>query len=325
MRSITAIIIFSLWSLPLFAQSVSLSSQPVESIYYTASVSGDSIRLDTGSKSLSLAPYAYSGEQDPSLKAWALQDGGVILRENIANFVFYDSFGNIRSSLSNSTGSSGGEAISGMAMDPAGKTVVVFNPEFKRDGKNGSRAKVVSSSFPDRSVDIFYNESRTLSAVNVSSDGELIALTSVSPGTDNLVHIVDRFGFNYQQISFDQEVKGVSFDQSNRYVTIYSGGRVAVYDLLTAERKGSTSIRNSIVQFAGFIPEDNTILALSASGTDELKDVEIHAINVQARKIARKELNASLQSIHVPYITRQGSGSYHFIGYTENIRVNTRF
>lgn len=72
---------------------------------------------------------------DNSLKIYCMLNGGFVVRENIANFLFFDAEGDVVQSISNSSQSTEGESISELATDPAFKTVVLYNPRIVRDGK----------------------------------------------------------------------------------------------------------------------------------------------------------------------------------------------
>ncbi len=95
---------------------------------------------------------------DPSFKIYPLQNGSYIVRENIANFVLFDSFGSVIRPISNSSQSEDGEKISELAMDPMGKTIVLYNPQIRNGTKRDSQAKIVGLEGADR--DVFYRKIR---------------------------------------------------------------------------------------------------------------------------------------------------------------------
>ncbi|MGK7371661.1 MAG: hypothetical protein ACNS64_15725, partial [Candidatus Halalkalibacterium sp. M3_1C_030] len=57
---------------------------------------------------------------DPSIAVYPANTGEVLVRDNIASFNFYDSFGELIRSLSSSSQSEGGEAISEAVISPDG-------------------------------------------------------------------------------------------------------------------------------------------------------------------------------------------------------------
>jgi hypothetical protein len=252
-----------------------------------------------------------------------LPDGSFIVRENIANFLVYDSFGRVQKSISNSTQSEGGEAISELAMDASGKTIVLYNPKVVLNERTGSRAKVITT----RSVptDIFYSEDRALTVVEVSANGEFIAFASSKSGSDDEVQLVDKFGNALNTISFDQPVKGVSFSENGLFVTIYSGGRAAAYEIRSGERVGSTSFRNTSVIFAGYDPIDKTIIGLTGTEGSSITDVQLHAVNVTARKIAREDFAGSLMKKSQVSMTRTSSGRYTISGLDKELNLRASF
>ena len=108
--------------------------------------------------------------------------------------------------------------------------------------------------------------------------------------------ILDRFGNNLGEIEFNQDVKGVSFSEDGLFVTIFSGGRAAVFEIESRERIGSTSFRNTSLLYANYSSKDNIIIAITGSGKEEFTDLEGHAVNIEARKIARKNIGWNYNS-----------------------------
>lgn len=323
MKRITVLLFILAFSGEIFSQSLTVSTSPAKQTAFKASVANGDIILETGSVAITIADYSLPAEDDPSLEAYAKPDGSVIVRENIANFLMYNTFGSVAKSISNSTQSEGGEAISELAMSADGKTVVLYNPQVNQGGQTGSRAKVVKGM--DTTADIYYNQDRMLSVVNISAEGELISLTSIKAGSDDQVLLMDRFGNELNTIEFDQEVEGVSFSENGLFVAIFSGGRVAAYEIRSGERVGSTSFRNTRVQFAAYVPSDKSIIALTGSGERIINDAQIHVVNVEARKIARQDVSGSLVRNGSPVFKRAASGNYTITGFDKILDLRARF
>ena len=323
MKRTSILLVLAFLTGTLQAQSLNVSTSPSNESSLITRVSSQSIVVseENGAELIKGMYNAPSG--DPSLETYALPDGSFIVRENIANFLVYDSFGRVQRSISNSTQSEGGEAISELAMDASGKTIVLYNPKVVLNGQTGSRAKVIST----RSVptDIFYSEDRALTVVEVSPNGEFIALASSKSGSDDEVQLVDKFGNTLNTISFDQPVKGVSFSENGLFVTIYSGGRAAAYEIRSGERVGSTSFRNTSVIFAGYDPIDKTIIGLTGSEGSSISDVQLHAVNVTARKIAREDYDGSLVIKSQVKMQRTGSGRYTLSGMDKELKLRASF
>ncbi len=307
----------------LHAQELSITTAQSSHSSIEATVSGNGIQvLEADGSELFGAEYTIAAN-DPSVAVYPLQDGSFIVRENIANFLVYDSFGKVLKSISNSTQSEGGEAISELAMDWAGKTIVVYNPKVRVNGVEGSRGRIISATGPD--IDVYYSQDRTLSNVEVSANGEFIAFVSAKEGSDDEVQLMDRFGNILATISFDQPVKGVSFSENGLYATIYSGGRAAAYQVRSGDRVGSTSFRNTTVVFAGYDPVDKTIIGLTGSGSSTLSDVQLHAVNVTARKIARENSDQSFSIMSQISMERISSGRYKIKGLDKELTLRASF
>lgn len=305
------------------AQSLQITSSNYDLKLPSASIDTEGITLSDGNEVIQTGSYSMPNEPDPSLGVYPLQNGAVIVRENIANFLFYDTYGRVVRSISNSTQNESGEAISEIAFDAAGKTIVLYNPKIMQDGTIGSRAKLVAKN--RNPVDIFFSKDRALRTVQISSNGECIALASMKAGSSDQVMMLDRFGNNLGEIEFNQDVKGVSFSEDGLFVTIFSGGRAAVFEIESRERIGSTSFRNTSLLYANYSSKDNIIVAITGSGKEEFTDLEGHAVNIEARKIARKNIDGTITQIHQPRLYRTGSGRYELIGFDQTFAFRARF
>tara|TARA_R110002096_G_scaffold329006_1_gene523001 strand:- start:41540 stop:42514 length:975 start_codon:yes stop_codon:yes gene_type:complete len=306
------------------SQSLKVTSAPSSSKILKVEVLDKAITLkDVDGKVITAGTYNTPDQSDPSLKTYPLQNGGFIVRENIANFLVYDSFGKVVRSISNSTQSKGGESISEVAADANGKTIVLYNPKVISNGKSGSRAKVIGLNRTE--LDIFYSDSRVMRTVKVSESGEFIAIATGKEGTDDEVVIVDRYGNKINTVSFDQEIVGVNLYGSGSTLTVYSNSRAAVYNVLNGKRLGSTSFR-SPVHFANYSSSDKTIIALTGDmNGNTISNVEIHAVNIDARKVARGSYTASVNEVTEPILERVGRFNYVLKGFSKDLRIKATF
>jgi len=306
------------------SQSLKVASAPSSSKILKTEVLDKAITLkDVDGKVITTGTYNTPDQSDPSLKTYALKNGGFIVRENIANFLVYDSFGKVVRSISNSTQSKDGEAISEVAADANGKTIVLYNPKVMANGKSGSRAKVIGLNQSES--DIFYSDSRVIRTVKVSESGEFIAIATGKEGTDDEVVIVDRYGNKINTVSFDQEIVGVNLYGSGSTLTVYSNSRAAVYNVLTGKRIGSSSFR-SPVHFANYSSSDKTIIALTGDlKGSSITNVELHAVNIDARKVVRGSFSSSIVELTEPVLERVGRFNYVLKGYNKDLKVRASF
>ncbi|GAB5408014.1 MAG: hypothetical protein BalsKO_03790 [Balneolaceae bacterium] len=323
MKRITILLILFTFSITAQAQTLRVTSSTSEIMHLSASITSNSVLIAEGNGSELVRGNYSAPVSDPSLETYVFPDGSFIVRENIANFLVYDSFGQVKKSISNSTQSEGGEAISELAADQFGKTVVLYNPKVIMNGVTGSRAKIINSK--KTPLDIYYSQDRELSLVEVSSNGEFVAFISVKAGSDDEVQLMDRFGNELKKLAFDQPVKGASFSENGLFVTIYSGSRAAAYEVRSGERVGSTSFRNTSVIFASYDPIDKTIVGLSGSGSSTISDIQLHAVNVAARKIARENMDGSLEVVGQIKMQRIGSGRYTILGLDNELSLRADF
>ncbi len=263
---------------------------------------------------------------DPSFKVYPLQNGEFIIRENIANFVLYDSFGAVIRPISNSSQSKDGESISELAMDPNGKTIVLYNPEIKNSKGLGSRAQVIGVEDSDRFI--FYSNEREIRTVCVSENGQFVAIATGKEGTEDEVTVVDRFGNEVRKITFDREIVGLNLYGSGSTLTVFSSGRVAVYNVLNGKRIGSSSFRGGTLRFANYSGSDKTIIGLTGDLNDNtLSNIGVRIINVDARKIASQKYSGSVQVSDLDRIklNRNGRFNYTIVGMSKNLNLKAEF
>lgn len=284
--------------------------------------------LDTAGDTLSSYDIFSSGDDDPSLAVYPLNRGSVLIRDNIANFTLYTPDGKITTSGSGSSGSEKGESISEAAMDVNAKTILIYTPKIKKgEDAFGSQAQILRK---NNATDvIYYSSDREIKYGGVSGDGQFMILITAKEGTDDQVIIEDRFGNELDTISSDEDLDMACFSGDSNYLLLYSGSRALVYSTIEGERIGSTSFRSPLVK-AQYFPADHTIVGVTgnyAGDTGILKDIEFHAINLQQRQIARKELNEALGTS--PYIPlefqREATGKYRLMGASKIINLRASF
>lgn len=290
-----------------------------------ATVGAENLRVYdiTGDELLS---YTYELKQgDSSIEVYAKPEGGLILRENIANFLFFDTYGEIEASISNSSQSREGESISEITADPAYKTIVLYNPKIVRNGMEGSRVRVVDSK--NNVSTVYSSEDRAIRTVKVSDNGFFIGVVTYKSGSDDELIIMDRFGNEINNFSFNQNITGFRISEDGRFLTLRSNSRVAVYSVVNGQRIGSTSFRSTL-HFAEYIPEDDTIIALSGDQAgSEVSNIELHAINISERKLQRESYSEKLGTTSlVPLtLTRTGTLSYTISGLSKTLGLTVRF
>lgn len=290
-----------------------------------SAILGEDISVyDSGGKEINTVAYKRAAD-DNSSKIYVANNGAMVVRENIANFLIYDSAGRIQKSLSNSSQSSEGESVSQFAADPAFKTQVLYNPEIISGGVKGSRARIIKQ---NGTLNTFFDDNRrAIRFVEVSENGQFIAVASHQNNNNDEVYIADRFGNEINTIAFDQSVKGVRFSDDGTVITVYSNSRAGVYDLVTGKREGSTSFRTPL-QIAEYFPEDDVILAVTANESNNvLSNIEFHAINIAERKIERRDFGEALGITElIPQnMSRTGKYNYNLSGLSKNLTIKVSF
>ena len=261
---------------------------------------------------------------DETLDVYQFGDGRIILRDNVANFTFLNPRGNTAYSLSNSSGSPEGERPSLLASDRYGNTVVLYNPVINRRDGTGSRARVV---FGDQDDVVFFSStSEEITSVRVHNRGFFISLITETGGAD-MVYLFDRLGNELFSMESDEELIGVSLSENAGHLTLYSSGRVQVYEVPGGRRLGSASSRSSLI-FADYDPVSQNIIALGGDHSNlKLNDPEITVVSLSRREIVRENIPFSVSLLDTDRvgISRISSDLYSIHGLNREIELSVSF
>lgn len=308
------------------AYGVSPDHTVVSVLHGTGSGSRITLFSSTGD-SLSTFEVTNLSIGDPSIAVYPANTGAALVRDNIANFNFYNSFGEIIVNLSGSSQSEGGESISEVVMSHSAETVLIYTPKIKRDSKLGSQIQYVDSGMNLKSL--FFSTDRYIKTMSLTGNGQFVTFITSQEGTEDKIHVTDRYGNEIASITQDENLKGAKLSENAGFTTAFSGKRVLVFDTMTKERIGSTSFRAEVIDVSYF-PEDNTIVAMTGSYADNtgtVSDVEFHAVNLVRRKVQRKEypsaigLNKKMQSGFI----RSDKNRYHLIGANKKLELSVSF
>ncbi|MDZ7714595.1 MAG: hypothetical protein U5J95_00130 [Balneolaceae bacterium] len=264
---------------------------------------------------------------DPSLQIFPLNTGGALVRDNIVSFNLYDSFGNNSTTISSGGQSSGGQVISEVAMDSEGRTIIVFTPQVKNNGSRGSRAGRIDL---NRKLDsIYFSRDRLIKDLQVSGDGQFVVIITEKEGTDDQVLILDKYGNQINKMESSENLKSASISADAEYITVYSEGRAAVYEMLSGKRLGSTSFGSSLI-LAHYFTEDEILLALSGDMSQNDKgasNLEFHAIHLGKRAVERQEFSGTVgfNPALKYYFERVAPGRYQLKGANKLLEISAQF
>lgn len=282
---------------------------------------------NTSGSTLSLFKTTELSSGDPSIAVYPANTGDVLVRNNIANFSFYDSFGAIITNLSGSSQSKGGEAISEVAMDPLAETIIIYTPKIKRDGAMGSQAQYVDHTMNLKSL--FYSNDRFIKTLEVTNNGQFVIFITSKEGSEDVIQVTDRYGNNISQISTDDNLKGVRFSENAEYITAFSGNRVLIFDTISGSRIAGTSFKTELVE-VNYFPKDNTIVALTGNydeSTNVVENIDFHAIDIEQRKVERKGYSSKLglnEAIKHGFV-RLGANRYKLEGASKSLEIEVSF
>ncbi len=265
--------------------------------------------------------------QDETAKNYQFDDGSSVLRDNVANFSFYNSNGDQLFSISNSSQSTEGERESELASDKNGKTVVLYNPVINYGNRTGSRASLISKR--NELNTFFRDREREISRLEVTPSGSFVTvILKPSDGSNEYTAVIfDRFGNKLSEIDTEEELQGVDLTESAEFVTLFSSGRMQVYRLENLERIGSASSRNSVLH-ATYDPEENMIIAFGGTVNGfRITSPSVTVVHIGQREIASKEIEDELYTLDGENIrlVKRESQQFQVQNLNRSLRINTLF
>ncbi|TVQ67063.1 MAG: hypothetical protein EA360_03515 [Balneolaceae bacterium] len=265
---------------------------------------------DSNAREIAFNPLEFFRPDDQTLEIYSFDDGRTVVRDNVANFSFFSADGSLLYSVSNSSGSAQGERESRLASDKAGTSVVLYNPVILKPDGTGSRAAIAGD---DQNLHFFFESvDEEIKIAEVSENGSFITVITTG-GSGDRVHLFDRFGNElYTRVSEDA-LTGASLTGDGRYLTLYTSGRVQVYQTVTGELLGSASSRTTLIK-AIYSPEDELIVALG--GTVRGRSIAapvLTAVHLGQRQIRREDIRQSLSLLSAPDISIKRTAESTFV------------
>jgi len=297
--------------------------------YFTAITSGALLTaklIDSRGEEINRRSLEFFDPADQSVRVYSLNNGAFITQDNIANFTFFSAGGKELFNISNSTGSSDGESVSELSYSSRGTGILLYNPRVVYGNTTGSRARML---FSENNIREIYNSrDRDIKFAKVSDNGSFVIIITQRNGTDNRVHVYDRFGNEIGEIESAEDLIGASLSDNGSHLTIFSSRRAQVFRTSDLEPAGSTSFRVSVAH-AAFIPEDNQIIALcgSVDGNGVIQNPEVHVIHTTRRQIAHSNINTAVSIMPNGGVSIQRSGANRFVvhGLNRSLEVRTSF
>jgi hypothetical protein len=230
---------------------------------------------------------------DETLGMWMFNDGRVLTRDNVVNFTMFKPDGKVDYTISNSSGSGSGETLSRAVTDPFGHTVVLYIPRIDYGESEGSLARIIFDE-EDRK-ELYSSRDREIVNAGVSPDARFVHFLTRSSGTEDQVSIKDRFGNEIAQLESEiGELRGASLSRGAGHLTVWSSGRVQVYQLPELERIGSASVQQSVI-YADYHKEESQIVILGGRESNgEVNQPEMQIVDINRRAIARSEVEGEL-------------------------------
>jgi hypothetical protein len=303
--------------------SVSDNALKIAALRSGASLSAEI--YDHSGKQLISEDLEFASPSDETLSITVLDSGEFIVRDNVSNFSFFDADGKRAYTYLNSSQSTGGELPSEIDVSSDGVMMVAYNPVIRFNDSRGSRISIVTGD--GAANQIFASQEEVIHRLNVSSDDHSIAVVTEDGNGERHIRLFDKFGNLVFEMDSDLEVDGFTFTDDNRYITLFAGSRVQVYERESMERLGSASSR-STVSHAEYFPESNLIVAIGGEDYDGgIRNPEVTAVDLRQRQIDRATLSGSVNILDKGdlSIRKTGSNSYRVEGMNRPVNVTASF
>lgn len=277
---------------------------------------------DDNGRSLYRSELEFFNLDDSTIQTYSLNDGRVIVRDNVANFTFLNAQGDQVYTISNSSQSPDGERESEVAFDEHGSVIVFYNPVISYGSTTGSRASFARG---ENDIETFFNDrEREISFLTVDKSGSFITLIASGSGKD-VVLIYDRFGNELFEVeSEDNSLLGADLTEDARYLTLYSSGRIQVIDIETGEVLGSASSRSTVLK-ATYFADEEIILALGGSVSENrIADPEIMVVDLAKRQINRENISTDLSFYDLKRVAllEENNGEMALKGTHKEVRIS---
>ena len=260
---------------------------------------------------------------DPSLAIFPTNSGHALLRDNIMNFTFHDGTGIVGESISTGSGSKGGETVTEVATSSNQEVKVFYTPKIKQGGALGSKAELLMA---DQSIQrIFQDEARYIKSLELSDDGSQIAIVTAADGTSDKVVVLDQYGNRINDLTAEEDLIGASLSGGGEYMSLFSEGRVRVYNTQTGERLGSASIDSPVFE-VHYFPEDERLFIATGNYSEVsgvLQNVDIKVVLLDKRAIISESYSGALRfhSSFTPSFKRISSAEYERQGANKNLDI----
>lgn len=262
---------------------------------------------------------------DETLSLTVTDTGEFTVRDNVANFSFFDAAGNRAFTYSNSSQAQDGELPSGIETSDDGLLKVVYNPVIRYGEQEGSRASIIVG---DRDAEeVFAFQDRVIDSLWLSADGQWIHAITANESGGKRVHMYDRFGNTVLEMDPDINVGHYSLSDDGDYMALIEGSRVQVFERSTGERLGSATSRSEIVKVAYF-PDQNLVLAIGGQRSEgTVSNPEITAIDLQQRQLERFQVDGSFSfmNFHEIKISQESGGTYRVEGINRPMLIKASF
>lgn len=265
---------------------------------------------------------------DESLAIFLSNQLVIGLRHTIGSFEFYNWDGRFINTLSNTAGSTEGEKVSTFGIQNHSFSILASNPMIQMQGNKNTAAALLNP-FINQKQNLAYESNTENISVTSHSNSNQIVLVHGTSSKNSVVRITNHLGEVLYSFEVDVEAPiGASLDFSGDYVTVFSSGRMAVFEISTKERVGSSSVRGTPLFYAFYDAQEQTLVGLTGlPSTDGYTNLGVQAVHLGKRKIAKDESTNSIQVLagHPIYPKKNKAGNYELIGFNGIFNLKASF
>lgn len=226
---------------------------------------------------------------DPSVQIYALNNGGVVIRNNILFYDFFSPTGEIEASVSALRGTNIRTGLSQLAMSENQSGFFFYIPEIFYGSNRGS--VILRFAGDENHIRVFESSDQTISSLDVLDNGSRLLVHLISNQGNHSAVMLDANGTVINSIDLDFEPLKLSLTRDGNFLVAQASARVVVMNASNGNRVGATSIRSGSIILSDYLPQSDTILILSGDqDNSRIRNAQITTVNIGERSINRAEV-----------------------------------
>lgn len=262
---------------------------------------------------------------DPSLKLYLVDNGNIIIRDNIVGFSLYGYSSLYTGRVSNASGSEEGEAMSRLVSSRDGSQLYVYNPRIIRG--NGFSSRISRLHMTARLDNILVDQEREIVNLTATDNGEFIFAVMRDHNGRKEVLKINSEGEIVAKHQNDMSNPGFFVQPREGTVTWFQDNQAQTYNIETGDRIANAFFRQQNIVFAKFSPEDNIVITITGSRSNREGVIQangIRIVDLDARELIHSnDLNHrfSFKPENEPRLYRTDRNRYQMLGVSNAVEI----